>query len=139
MNKIEKLSSEGKMLIEFNKAIWIMINNGEMAEVTQSAGIIYKKNFVMVSFVINKTYHSETISLKDKPKSINIGQVLSLDKRVTNTLVDHLYKNAWYLFGYVESGNVRKNICVTYFVEIGMAFYAFMKEDDEPEKFLRLN
>jgi len=134
-----KLSLDGRIIIEFKEDSWRLLMSHVLSKVEHSV-LVNRTEQVKARFgiVIEKAFNSNFIKSQNsigKSIAINMSEKESDGiGRIYASVINDFCKNAWYLFGYVDN-TVKKPICVVYFIEIKMAFYAIMKEGDDPKSF----
>lgn len=139
MNTTGKLNLDGKVEIEFKEDAWGLLMKGIINKVPHSCLIDYKEgskakmNVIIDQSFSSSVLESKTIAGNTLRSSLEFKFTNGIH-RAENSLVNHLCKNAWFLFGYIDN-TVKKSICIVYFVDIKMAFYAIMKEGDDPKSF----
>lgn len=138
MEKTGKLPNNGNIQIENKEDAWGLLKKGILTKVEHSGLVKYtEETKAKMPIVITKAFDSsQMISTSEF-----FGSRTNFDQKESNGLsnakifaIDYFCKNAWYLFGYINN-TVPKKICVIYFIEIKLAFYSILKEDDDTQKF----
>jgi hypothetical protein len=140
MNTTGKLNLDGKVEIEFREDAWSLLMKGLINEVRHSVLIDYTKSSkAKMGIIIERVLNSDNLQTTTipgdivRPEDVKQSDASGVHRAETS-MVNYFCKNAWYLFGYIDN-TVKKPICIVYFVEIKMAFYAIMKEGEDVKSF----